>query len=119
MRTSKGLWSNRYDDGIEHLFDLQDRITKSIVGAIHPSIFLAEIDRAKRKRPESLDAYDNVLRALAHVWALDPTTNTTALNYLKSYRDRARLPACTLPGGTVPRSTGRLLLHLRARRGQS
>jgi len=52
------------------------------VGAIQPSILLAEIERTKRKRPESLDAYDCVLRAFPHVWAFDPVANTTALSHL-------------------------------------
>ncbi|SDR49755.1 adenylate cyclase [Rhizobiales bacterium GAS113] len=80
--TGNHIWSDRYDGGIEDIFELQDRITESVVGAIHPSIFLAEIERTKRKRPESLDAYDYVLRALPHIWALDPTANATALNHL-------------------------------------
>ena len=80
--TGNHIWSDRYDGGIEDIFDLQDRITASVVGAIHPSILLAEIERTKRKRPESLDAYDYVLRALPHVWALDPTANAFALNHL-------------------------------------
>jgi adenylate cyclase len=76
------IWSDRYDGSIEDIFDLQDRITESVVGAIHPSILLAEIERTKRKRPESLDAYDCVLRALPHVWALDPAANALAINHL-------------------------------------
>src|SRR5207302_5542366 len=64
------IWSDRYDGGIEDIFELQDRITASVVGEIYPSIMLAEIERTKRKRPESLDAYDHVLRALPHIWAL-------------------------------------------------
>jgi hypothetical protein len=76
-----GLVLEPYDGGSEDIFDLQDRITESVVGAIQPSILLAEIERTKRKQPESLDAYDNVLRALPHVRAFDPTANTIALDY--------------------------------------
>jgi adenylate cyclase len=78
------IWSDRYDGRLEDIFDLQDRITESVVGAIQPSILLAEIERTKRERPESLDAYDYVLRALPYVWALDPTANAVALDHLKS-----------------------------------
>jgi adenylate cyclase len=49
------------------IFDLQDRITASVVGAIQPSVRSAEIERSRRKRPESLDAYDLVLRAYPNV----------------------------------------------------
>jgi adenylate cyclase len=80
--TGNQIWSDRYDGAIEDIFDLQDRITESVVGAIHPSILLAEIERTKRKRPESLDAYDCVLRAFPHVWALDPAANALALGHL-------------------------------------
>src|SRR6202043_640407 len=76
--------SNRYDGGIEDIFELQDRITENVVGAIQPSILLAEIERTKRKRPESLDAYDYVLRAFPHVWALEEAANTTALDLLST-----------------------------------
>ena len=50
---------------------LQDEITLSVVGAIEPSLRQAEIERVKRKRPDSLDAYDLVLRALPDVYAGD------------------------------------------------
>ena len=80
--TGNHIWSDRYDGSIEDVFDLQDRITESVVGAIHPSILLAEIERTKRKRPESLDAYDCVLRAFPHVWALDPAANALAIDHL-------------------------------------
>src|SRR5207253_856119 len=78
------IWSDRCEGRIDDIFDLQDRITESVVGAIQPSILLAEIERTKRKRPESLDAYDHVLRAFPHVWALDPAANTSALDQLNA-----------------------------------
>ncbi|MGH6727990.1 MAG: adenylate/guanylate cyclase domain-containing protein [Pseudolabrys sp.] len=57
------IWAERYDRAIDDIFALQDEITTSTVGAIEPSLRNAEIERAKRKRPENLDAYDLVLRA--------------------------------------------------------
>jgi adenylate cyclase len=57
------IWAERYDRAIDDIFALQDDITLSTVAAIEPSLRQAEIERAKRKRPESLDAYDLVLRA--------------------------------------------------------
>jgi adenylate cyclase len=81
--TGNHIWSDRYDGSIEDIFDLQDRITESVVGTIQPSIMLAEIERTKRKRPESLDAYDYVLRALPHVWAFDQRANALALEHLR------------------------------------
>jgi adenylate cyclase len=76
------LWADRYEGPITDIFDLQDRITESVVGAIQPSVRSAEIERSRRKRPESLDAYDLVLRAYPSVWSLERTANTDALNLL-------------------------------------
>jgi adenylate cyclase len=72
------LWADRYDGDLADIFDLQDRITEHVVGAIQPSILSAEVERARRKRPESLDAYDLVLRAFPLVWSLDKDQNETA-----------------------------------------
>ena len=80
--TASHLWSDRYEGSIQGLFDLQDRITESVLGVIQPSILLAEIERTKRKRPQRLDAYDCVLQAFPHVWAFNPAANTMALNHL-------------------------------------
>jgi TolB-like protein/class 3 adenylate cyclase len=63
--TGAHLWADRFDGGLEDIFDLQDRITASVVGAITPKLDQAEIERAKRKPTESLDAYDYHLRAMA------------------------------------------------------
>ena len=57
------IWAERYDRVVDDLFALQDEITISTVGAIEPNLRQAEIERARRKRPDSLDAYDLVLRA--------------------------------------------------------
>ena len=80
--TGAHLWADRYDGTLEDIFDLQDRITASVIGAIQPSIRAAEIDRARRKRPDSLDAYDLVMRALPFVWSLDAASNATATKLL-------------------------------------
>jgi adenylate cyclase len=64
------------------VFDLQDRITESVVGAIQPSVRSAEIERSRRKRPENLDAYDLVLRAYPGVWSLQRAANAEALKLL-------------------------------------
>jgi TolB-like protein/class 3 adenylate cyclase len=61
--TGTHVWAERYDRAIGDIFELQDEITVKVVGAIEPSLRQAEIQRAKRKRPENLDAYDLYLRA--------------------------------------------------------
>ena len=62
------LWADRFDGGIEDIFELQDRVTASVIGAIAPKLEQAEIERATRKPTERLDAYDFFLRGLACVY---------------------------------------------------
>jgi adenylate cyclase len=57
------IWADKFDGDVEDVFDLQDRITEAVVGAIEPSLRRAEVERAKSK-PGSLGAYDLYLRAL-------------------------------------------------------
>jgi TolB-like protein/class 3 adenylate cyclase/tetratricopeptide (TPR) repeat protein len=63
--TGAHLWADRFDGGLGDIFDLQDQVTESIVGAIAPAVERAEIERARRKPTERLDAYDHYLRGLA------------------------------------------------------
>jgi len=63
--TGAHLWADRFDGTLANIFDLQDQVASSIVGAITPKVEEAEIERAKRKPTESLDAYDYYLRGLA------------------------------------------------------
>src|SRR5262249_17470635 len=59
------LWADRFEGAIEDVFELQDQVTARVVGAIAPRLQQAEIERARRKPTESLDAYDFYLRGLA------------------------------------------------------
>ena len=61
--TRAHLWANRFDGAIDDVFDLQDRITENVVGALAPTLHRAEIERSMRKATPNLDAYDYVLRA--------------------------------------------------------
>ena len=82
--TGNHLWAERYDGALQDVFDLQDRITEGVVGAVEPSVRLAEIERAHRKRPDSLDAYDLYLRALPHTWAYTAAGSKKAIELLES-----------------------------------
>lgn len=62
------LWADRYDASLENVFDLQDQVATSVVGAISPSVIHAEIERVKHRPTDSLDAYDHYLRGLAAHW---------------------------------------------------
>jgi TolB-like protein/DNA-binding CsgD family transcriptional regulator len=57
------LWADRFDGAVKDIFDLQDLITESVVGIVWPHIREAEIEHSRRKRPESLQAYDLYLQA--------------------------------------------------------
>ncbi len=63
--TAAHLWADRFEGALDDIFDLEDRVTTSVVGAIAPKLESAEIERAKRKPTENLDAYDHYLRGLA------------------------------------------------------
>ena len=81
--TGAHLWAERYDRKSDDIFALQDEITLSVVGAIEPSLRRAEVERVKRKRPDSLDAYDLVLRAQPDVYSGMPERATKALVLLE------------------------------------
>jgi adenylate cyclase len=80
--TGNHIWAERFDSQLEDIFDLQDRVTSSVVGAIYPSIRLAEIERSRRKRPQDLNAYDYAMRAMPHVWVLEKDESAKALQML-------------------------------------
>lgn len=77
--TGMHLWADRFDGALEDIFDLQDQMTLNIVGAIGPKLEQAEIERAKRKPTESLDAYDYFLRGMASVHQGTREANVKAL----------------------------------------
>ena len=81
--TGAHVWSSRYDGTVDDIFDLQDRITEQLAGAIQPSIRIAEIERSRRKRPQDLGSYDYTMRAMPHVWALEKEESGRALELLE------------------------------------
>ena len=77
------IWAERYDRTVGDLFALQDEITLAVVGAIEPSLRRAEVERIRRKRPDSLDAYELVLRAQPDVNSGMPDRAIIALPQLQ------------------------------------
>ncbi|TIM93357.1 MAG: transcriptional regulator, partial [Mesorhizobium sp.] len=77
--TGGHVWAERYDRSSDDIFALQDEIALAAVGAIAPSVRKAEIERVRRKRPDSLDAYDLVLQAQPDVDSGMPEQVTRAL----------------------------------------
>jgi TolB-like protein len=81
--TGRHVWAERYERKFDDIFLLQDELTLSVVAAMQPSLRSAEIERVKRKRPDSLDAYDLVLKAQHDVYAQMQENVTRALVLLK------------------------------------
>lgn len=75
------LWADRFDGVFADVFELQDRVTLGVVAAIEPSVRKAEIGRARRKRPESMSAYELYLRAVSHMYEVTPDSRTLAVEY--------------------------------------
>ena len=80
--TGAHVWADRVDGTLEDVFELQDKITERVAGSLQPSIQLAEIERARRKRPQDLGAYDFTMRAMPLVWVLEKRASEEALELL-------------------------------------
>src|SRR5262249_59682131 len=78
VATGSHIWGERYDRDLADVFAVQDEITEAIVAAIEPQIYAAENFHARRKPPDSMDAWDLVMRALSHYWRVSPPRNTVA-----------------------------------------
>ena len=78
VATGSHIWAERYDRGLADVFAVQDEITEAIVAAIEPQLYAAENFRAQRKPPDSLDAWDLVMRALSHYWRVTRQDNVVA-----------------------------------------
>jgi adenylate cyclase len=77
------LWAEQYDRLLEDIFALQDEITMRVVGAIEPSLRKAELERVKRQRPNTFDAYDLLLRSQQFVFAGMPKEAAKAIPLLE------------------------------------
>jgi TolB-like protein len=78
VTTGSHIWAERYDRSIADVFAVQDEITEAIVAAIEPQLYAAENFRAQRKPPDSLDAWDLVMRALSQYWRVTRQDNVVA-----------------------------------------
>lgn len=80
--TGNYLWADRYEGLLEDVFDFQDRTVASLVGAIEPKLRATEIARARRKRPDNLDAFDLYLQALPKIAAMSAQGTAEAIELL-------------------------------------
>ncbi len=85
--TGSHLWAERFEGAVVDIFELQDQVTESVVGAIAPVIEKAEIDRAKRKPTDSFDAYTLYSRGLAKLYQFNRQANEEALRLFNSAID--------------------------------
>jgi TolB-like protein/DNA-binding winged helix-turn-helix (wHTH) protein len=76
--TGTVIWSERYDGEGNDVFDIQDRITRNIVGTLAVKVTRLELERASRKAPATLEAYDLVLRARALLLRSERVANRQA-----------------------------------------
>ncbi len=80
--TDHHVWAERYDRDLEDIFEVQDEITGTIVGSIAPGIVSAEVQRARRKDSQQLDAWDRTMRAHWHIRRFNKEDNTEARRLL-------------------------------------
>jgi TolB-like protein/tetratricopeptide (TPR) repeat protein len=78
VATGSHIWAERYDRNLADVFAVQDEITHAIVAMIEPQLYVAENFRAQRKPPDSMDAWDLVMRALSHYWRVTRQDNIVA-----------------------------------------
>jgi TolB-like protein len=78
--TGTHIWADRFDGTLDDIFDMQDQVATSVVGAIARRLEQAEIERSKRKPTENLDAYDLFLRGMASFYQRTTEANSEALD---------------------------------------
>jgi adenylate cyclase len=89
--TGSHIWADRFEGGVEDLFDLQDQATSRVVGAIAPELEQAEIERARRKPSRDLHAYDYYMRGMAsfNAQSKEATNEALALFHKAAHLDTA------------------------------
>jgi TolB-like protein/class 3 adenylate cyclase len=85
--SSAHIWADHFDGALHDIFELQDQVASSVVGAIEPKLRRSEIERAARKPTERLDAYDLYLRALAQSHKFTAEATREAIQLLRSALD--------------------------------
>jgi adenylate cyclase len=102
--TGAHLWAERYDRDLANIFAVQDEITGSVAAAIEPTMAQAEQQRASRKLPESLDAWEAYHRGLWHLLKHEPCENGQARLFLQR--------AIDLDRGFAPGYYGLAMTHI-------
>jgi adenylate cyclase len=79
--TGNHLWADKFDGALEDVFELQDRVTSSVVGIVAPKIEQAELDRAQRSPTTNLRAYDHFLRGVSAYYLYTAAANAEAIEH--------------------------------------
>src|SRR5205807_4656239 len=85
--TGNHVWAERYDRDLADIFAVQDEITQALTTALTPAIAEAELRRAIRKPPESLDAWAAYQRVLWHLSKADRDEDTAAQKFFRQAID--------------------------------
>jgi len=105
--TGAHIWADRFDGAIEDIFDLQDQVTATVVGAIAPKMEQAEIERARRKPTAKREAYDYYLQGIAQVSQATKHANDDALRLfhkaveLDRFVEKPQRIVVGMPGGLI------------------
>ena len=86
--TSNHLWADRFDRDLDDIFAVQDEVTLAIVTAIEPTLASAERDRALRKPPNNLDAWEAYQRGLWHLYQSTKMENSESIAYFQRAIER-------------------------------
>jgi len=81
--TQNHVWAERFDRMMIDVFDLQDDIAASIIGAIEPNLLIAERDRLDRDHPNNLNAWECIVRSMPKIWNWTADTHTAAVELLR------------------------------------
>ena len=82
-QTGAHVWADRFEGALDDVFDLQDRLSARVVGAIAPKLQQAEVERVRHKPTESLVAYDCFLRGMASFYRFTRETTDQALAHFQ------------------------------------
>ncbi len=85
--TGRHVWAERYDREIADIFDLQDEMTQTIIGAVEPEISAVERAQVSAKAPETLDAWQSYQRGVYHMWSYSAEDHQNALDFLTRATD--------------------------------
>jgi TolB-like protein len=76
------VWADNFDGGLEDVFELQDRITASVISAVEPRLLQAEFQRRSRKPATS--AWDYLARGIASQWRWSRESNAEAAQLFRA-----------------------------------